>query len=116
MDAVTLYLTRNEGKDDVIRIRCDDDYHSMYEIRYKANDVKTEHKFFMSESDTIHYLKDIFRSLDVDVDPFVHVQVSTLIHPSVMYSVADLGDHDIRTTIMDMIRTSLRTWTHVVTE
>lgn len=112
LDCVTLYLTQMNKNDDIIRIRRDNEYHSVFDVRYKAHDMSHTQQFFMSESDVIHYITDLFRSLDVDVDPFVNLQVMTLIHPTVMYCVADLGDCCVRTTILDTIRMALRTKTH----
>ena len=112
MSLVTIFLTQNDAKDDIIRISRDDEYRSMYVIDYQANDVSKMRKFYLGENDTMNYLSDVFKSLDLDTAPFVNVQVSTAIHPTIMYSVADLGCHCIRHQVEDMIHMVLRTKIH----
>jgi hypothetical protein len=42
----------------------------------------------------------------------VNVQVSTAIHPTIMYDANDLADTDIRHRVEDMIHMALRTKVH----
>lgn len=111
---VTIFLTTQNEGDDIIRISHDDAYRSVNAIEYRANDVSSSYKFYLSETATMDYLSDIFKSLDRDTDPFINVQVSTVMHPSIMYDVNDLADNDVRWQLEDMILMALRTKIHRV--
>ena len=110
----TIYLAQKTGNDDIITVTHDEAYRSMYKIIYQANDMSVRHKFYLCERDTMDYLSDVLKSLDCDIDPFVNVQVTTAIHPSIMYCVPDLADSEIRWQIEDMILRALRTNVHRV--
>lgn len=112
MSLVTIFLTQSGEKDDIIRITRDSEYHSVYAVTYQANDVSKRRTFYLGENDTMNYLSDVFKSLDLDTAPFVNVQVSTAIHPTILYSVADLGSTCIRHQVEDMIHMVLRTKVH----
>jgi hypothetical protein len=112
MSLVTIFLTQNGEKDDIIRITRDSEYRSVYAVTYQANDVSKRRTFYLGENDTMNYLSDVFKSLDFDTAPFVNVQVSTAIHPTIMYDANDLADTDIRHRVEDMIHMTLRTKVH----
>jgi len=115
MSTVTLLLTKRNQRDNKISIKRDSDYHGMFEVRYQPHEVDVNaHKFYLSESEVYYYIVDVLRSLDVDNDPFESLQVMTPTHPSIMYTVADIGDCCVRTNILDIIRMSLRTRVHRV--
>ncbi len=110
----TIYLTQKNGNDDIITVSHDEAYRSMYKIVYAANDSATKSKFYLCERDTMDYVSDVLKSLNSDVDSFVNIQITTAIHPSIMYCVPDLADDNIRWQIEDMILAALRTNVHRV--
>lgn len=108
---VTFYLNRKglgPKHDDVISIFEDDDYLEMYRIVYRTPELKKKNVFYMTRSKTMAYVSDLLKALTYDTDPFVSLQVSTAIHPSLQYQIPDLWDSGIRHLIEDMVEMSLR--------
>lgn len=107
MIKATLFLTHATNSDDIIMIK--EMSAGLYELTYEPNDSDKHRTFLLSHIDTMSYISDIMKSLDHDVDPFVHVQVTTAIHPSILYNAADLADSRVRHGVEDMINMALRT-------
>lgn len=106
---VLIFLTRNQclNKDDVLTVFQKNDTHFLT-VKYRPGDGSRIRSFDMSERETMTYLSDIFKSLEYDTDPFDKIQLTTSIHPSVLYEVATLGDKDVRYRMEDMIQDALR--------
>lgn len=109
---VTIFLTRKNddatSKDDVISIHRRADICTAFTIKYRPGDGAQTRVFNMSETDTMTYVSSIFKSLDYDTDPFDKVQITTAIHPSIIYDVPALADSDIRYRVEDMILNTLQ--------
>jgi len=108
----TFYIQRREGRssnDDVIRIYENDRYSELYQITYSTPEWKKEVRFHMGRHLVVNYISDLLKSLNHDTDPFEYIQVSTTIHPSVMYHISDLEKSDVRHLIEDMVTTAIRT-------
>jgi len=109
---VTIFLTRKNDdattKDDIISISKRADNCVAFTIKYRPGDGSQTRIFYLGETDTMTYLSSIFKSLDYDTDPFDKVQVTTAIHPSIIYDVPVLADDDIRYRVEDMILTAMR--------
>ncbi len=106
----TLFIQRKADSrgDDIIRISCDDEYVDMYRIQYATPELKKKRVFYMTRSKVLAYVSDLLKSLTYDIEPFEAVQVSTIIHPSVVYHVSELDDIGCRRLIEDMVDMSLR--------
>lgn len=107
MIKTTLYLTHATNPDDIIFIK--EMSTGLYEVSYEPNDSKKHRTFLLSHVDTMSYISDILKSLDHDSDPFDHVQVTTAIHPTIMYNAADFVDIRVRHHVEDMVNMALRT-------
>jgi hypothetical protein len=108
----TLYLQRKAGvpgTDDVLRIYEDDEYVEMYRLVYETPELKRVQQFYMSRHLVCDYLSDFLTSLRFDSDPFEHVQVSTAIHPSILYHISDLDNCRVRHLVEDTILMAMRT-------
>jgi hypothetical protein len=110
---VTLYLLHKDddnSPDDVIIISQHPDVAGLYRVVYRPGEfARSSYVFVSSYIEVMNYVSDIIRSLDWDVDPFYRLQVSTSMHPSIIYDVADLGCDRNRRRVEDMIATALRT-------
>jgi hypothetical protein len=112
---VTLIVIRKNNEEDRINIYEDETHREMFRLTYKSADSsKTLKEFYMSERRALNYISDILESLNHDVDPFEYLQVLSDIHPSVMYSVFDLDDEDIRTEIENIVSDAMLTGVETV--
>ena len=111
MNKCTIRLLRkslSETDDDIIRVYEDPDFAEMYRITFRSSDVKKASEFYLDHGRTLGYISTVLKSLTYDADPFERVQVDTVLHPSVMYHVADLDDASVRHLIEDAIDFAIR--------
>ena len=109
MQKVKLYFTRRQGADDIVQIYDDELYFEMVRIVYTPGDhVKKSNEFSLTRQQVLSYVSTILRSMESDSDPFEKVQISTAIHPSVIYSVADVSETHTRHLIEDMVCDAVR--------
>jgi hypothetical protein len=107
----TVLITRKgqlSNKDDVITIESVAETSRFFSVSYKTPESKNVNAFFASESQVLDYVEDIFSSLALDVDAFENIQVSTCIHPSVIYRVSDLRTTSLDEILLNMVRSSMR--------
>lgn len=108
----TIFIQRKNGStrkdDDIIKFYDDSDYHEMVRITYSTPDLTKDNTFYLPISRAINYLDDVLKTFRYDADPFEHVQVSTQIHPSILYHVSDLDCADVRHLIEDTVETAIR--------
>ena len=108
----TIYVQRKDGTgkkdDDVIDFYEDDDYQEMVRIKYSTPELQRNATFYLPIPRAINYLSDILKTFRHDADPFEYVQVSTQIHPSVLYHVSDLDNTEIRHLIEDTVEAAIR--------
>jgi hypothetical protein len=107
----TLYIQRTNGPssaDDVIHMYDDDEFRDMVRIVYSTPEWKKSSEFYLPIPKTLDYIHTTLKTLTHDSQPFEYVQVSTTIHPSVLYHVSDLDDGDVRYLIEETIETALR--------
>lgn len=112
MIKTSLYLTqRGMGRthDDVIHVSENNESRDLFDVQYITPDLRKSKRFTLTETRVLDYLSDILCALPIDMDPFENVQLTTAIHPIIFYHVSDMSRPDTRSTILDMIRTALRT-------
>lgn len=106
----TIHIVRNpenEREDDVIHMYDDPDFEEMVRITFRSErDPRRE--FFLDVRRAVNYVSTILRTLTHDVVPFERVQVTTMIHPAVLYHVSDLNDGATRCLIEDTVESALR--------
>lgn len=106
----TIYFIQSgqPEKDDVVRI-CSTPDADEYIVSYKPWEYKrVRNEFSLSYMEVLNYVNTIIRSLEHDDDPIDSIQISTAIHPSVMFHLADLETVEIRNIFDDMLRSALR--------
>lgn len=111
MYKVAFIITRkgeNASNDDKIIVDNFGDERDLYTVKYISPEFTTSKEFVANESQVLHYLEDVLTSIGKDTDPYHEFQLNTLIHPSVMYEIADLCDDEIRRMIMNMTYDCLR--------
>jgi hypothetical protein len=108
----TLYLQRSTNdtvdNDDIIRIYDDEYHHTMVRVVYSTPELRKDTEFITSTPEAMLYVRDILKSLPRDSQPFVTLQITTAIHPSILYPVEDLVDTDTRYLIEDTVESALR--------
>lgn len=116
MIKIRILLTRKEGggieNDDKVLVESYE--HGLFQVTYSTPEVRRNKSFVATESRVMDYLEDVVYSVSRDTDPFSHIQLSTCIHPSVMYEIADLYDKDICDILLNMSADALRL--HVTSE
>lgn len=109
---VTLFIQRSDGHsqadDDIIRIFDDESCRDTFRVVFSTPELKKDTIFYASISKATTYISDMLKTLRHDTAPFEYVQVTTSIHPSVLYHVADLDNPEIRYLIEETIDLALR--------
>jgi hypothetical protein len=105
-----IYADRKE-KDDILRV-----FRSTFDTDYfnvtftTTGDVGDSRAYstYMTESRVLRHIDTILDSLRLDLVPFEEVQVTTPIHPVVMYHVSQLDNLDVLRTIGEAAAIALR--------
>lgn len=103
MAKATLHFITKDNRDDILRIFDDDKHADMYRIVFKPHDAKGINEMYLNYHDLQDYVSTILKSLERDNDPFEYIQVTTQVHPSVLYHVCELEDRDVRWHVEDMV-------------
>lgn len=100
-----------EREDDVVNVYTVAASSDLFRVLYIPGDSASGMKYEarMTRGGVLDYVTDMLRSMRYDVDPFDRIQVSTDLHPSVLYAVADMDNAVIRKNLENMVYTSLRT-------
>jgi len=107
----TIYIQRKNSSgaetDDKILFYDDSDYHEMVRVVYSSPELRKDNAFYLTVPRAMGYLDDVLKTFRHDADPFEYVQVSTQIHPSVLYHVADLDCCSVRHLIVDTVEAAV---------
>lgn len=82
--------------------------HEIFEVTYYSPDLKTGRRFLASFSSAMRYAEDMLTSMRHDTEPFESIQLTTAIHPAVLYHVADMDESSTRDLMLNMIADALR--------
>lgn len=101
----------SQSNDDIILVYSGPSSPDLFRVVYRPGDLDSGLKYetHMTRTGVIEYVSDILKSMRYDVDPYDRIQLLTDLHPSVMYSVADMDDGVARRSIENMVYASLRT-------
>lgn len=101
----TFHIIRfhDEG-DDIIKI-FQGPVPDLYEVRYHTSDGRNlpETRGYMTRTRVVDYVRTLLNALPEDVEPFYRFQISSNLHPSIMYEIPDLSDEDNKNTILNMV-------------
>ena len=106
----TLFIQRTPrgSDDDVIRMYADRSHRDMIRVVYSTPELNKDSVVYLPLSRAVTYIHTILESFRYDTHPFEHIQVSTQIHPSVLYHVSDLDNKEVRELIEDTVSIALR--------
>lgn len=107
---VTVLFVRKDGRpstDDKITVSRVTSGSDLFTVTYSTPEFKYDKQFITDARKTCQYIEDTLTSMRHDIDPFENVQVSTIIHPAVLYHVADLDCGHVRSLIMNMVYDAL---------
>jgi len=110
MYTATLHLTRTgktSSDDDKIIIQHNATYPNLFDVTYSTPELKMARRFTVDETKVMDFIGDVLQSLPYDHDPFEELQVSTAIHPNILYAVANITCN-VRAVILNTIRFALR--------
>jgi len=105
-----IYADRKE-KDDILRVfrsTFDTDYFNVTFTTTGNDGDSRAYSTYMTESRVLRHIDTIMDSLRLDQVPFEEVQVTTPIHPIVMYHVSQLDNLDVLRTIGETAAAALR--------
>lgn len=109
---VTIHIQRKNSSgvqtDDIIRMYDDDEFRDMVRITYSSPELKKATEFYLPIPKALLYLSDTLKTFRHDADPFEYVQVSTQLHPAVLYHVSDLDCCEVRHLIEDTVEMALQ--------
>lgn len=99
-----------ETNDDVINIFSSDISPDIFRILYVPGDSSHGYRYEsqMTRNTVMDYISDILKAMKYDVDPFDRIQISTDLHPSLMYCVEDMENCITRRNLENILYTSLR--------
>ena len=105
-----LFTRRGKGcaHDDRIFVSPHEDSRDIFEVKYHNPETKKDKMFLASFSGVLSYIEDTLTSMRLDVDPFEHIQLNSVIHPAVLFHVADMSEYENRDNILNMVRDSMR--------
>lgn len=78
---------------------------SALRVVFKVGETGKKLMFYMPKRRLLHYIADILESLRRDIDPLENIQITTCMHPAVLYHVSDMDDRSTRHLILDMVET-----------
>lgn len=101
----TFFIQKDGQSDNVISIfnMGDRGMHDMYKVTYKPHDTSCSYTFYYTRYRLMNYVHNLLQTLNSDIEPFSHIQVMTLVAPTVLYDIADLGDTETRSEIMESL-------------
>lgn len=99
-----LHFITKSNEDDILRIFDDDTHDDMFRVVFKPHDIIGGcNEMYLSYKDLQDYVSTILKSLERDNDPFEYVQITTPMHPTVLYHVCELEDTNTRWHVEDMV-------------
>ena len=82
----------------------------MYDLTFEDRVNGIVNKFSSIESEILDYVDNLFVLLGADDDPYNAVQVDSPSFPSVIITMRKLERDDIRDSVMDILRSTLRNY------
>lgn len=108
--ATLLFIHTGKGPahDDRIMVSPHAGSHEIFEVIYRSPELKTDRRFLASFFSTMRYVDDMLTSMRHDTEPFESIQLTTAIHPAVLYHVSDMDESSTRELILNMIADALK--------
>jgi hypothetical protein len=60
-------------------------------------------------NEVLTYIRNLLCTLEHDTDPYEHVQLTTAIHPAILFHVSDMDKFEVRDKFESLLKRLLRT-------
>lgn len=108
MPIVTLYFIRSNEPDEVLKISRIAPH--LYKCVFCPADLPSRYSFTANRCVLMHYLRTTLNMVvQDDVDPYEQVQISTVIHPRILFGVTDLLDEAVFARLWETLQVALHT-------
>lgn len=102
MLVLTLHFIRNNERDEVLKVfrkRM-----NTFKCCFYPSDIPSCYEFYLTKYALFEYIRSTLRMVaDDDIDPYEQVQVSTMIHPRILFHVSDINKPETYERMLDMI-------------
>ena len=107
----TIHFTRpNNQPDDILYIH-QMDVPNLYHLIFKPKEyVRARNEFYMNTNDLLMYIRNLLSTLEHDTEPYENVQLTTAIHPAILFHVSDMDKFEVRDKFESLLKTALRTF------
>lgn len=108
----TLHFIKQGESDEILRIYKRNNDH--FKCVFQPGDIRSTFTFVVNRKMLTDYLLGTIRAVaEDDVAPYDEVQLSTMIHPRILFHVSELAKEDVSDRLWDMITLS---WTVNITK
>lgn len=112
MLVTTLHFIKDGDQDEILKIfrKNGDDFKCVFQ----PSDLRSAFSFHLNRRTLIDYVLDMIDMVAKDdVDPYEQIQVSTMIHPRILFHVSELSKEEVSERMWDMIKLS---WSPAITK
>jgi hypothetical protein len=102
MLVTTLHFIKNDEPDEILRIYRKN--YDSFKCVFQPGDIRSTFTFYLTREAMNEYINETIQMVaEDDVDPYEQVQVSTMIHPRILFHVSDLTKAEVRERVWGMI-------------
>ena len=107
----TIHFTRPNNQPDDILCIYPSDIQNIYRLVFKPKEYnRIRNEFYMNTTEILNYIGNLLSTFEHDTDPYEKVQLTTAIHPAIMFHVSDFDNHEVRDKFDYMLKIALRTF------
>ena len=112
MLVTTLHFIKNGEPDEILRIYRKN--YDSFKCVFQPADIRSTFTFYLTREAMSDYIPETIQMVaEDDVDPYEQVQVSTMIHPRILFHVSDLSKPEVRERLWAMI---ILSWNSSITK
>ena len=104
---VRINLTKEPERDDIIYFNRTNNP-DVIAITNAPGESRSTFTFYSSMAKTDEYVWDLLRSLSLDTDPFLKIQITPKTGPAIIYEISDLADRSTRSLIHNTVMYALQ--------
>lgn len=94
--------------DDILTIIPNQESERTFIVTYTDHYNHTSNQFEATEREILDYMENMIALLHIDDDPFDKIQIQCPTFPTVLIRVCDLHKDDIKLSVMDVVKSTLR--------
>lgn len=112
MLTTTLHFIKEGERDEILKIFMRNS--DCFKCVFQPSDIRSTFTFHLNRTMLTEYLLGTIKMVsEDDVDPYDQVQVSTMIHPRILFHVSDLSKDEVSDRMWDMI---IMSWNSTITK